>query len=247
MDTTEFVHPALATTPAPEKVNHKAKDLALYNAWRESGSKKDMSKLVAHLAPLMYTEVARASGTLPVAALNSEAKIWAVKAIKTFDPSKGYALGTHVTNYLQRVRRLNYKYQNAARLPENMQLQYHEYNKGLTQLSDELNRDPTEEELAKKLGWSKGQVVKFKGSLYADLSEGANEKSTEYSQFSDRSLLMQELMLNLTEDEKFILQNKGKLSTAELAAHLGVDNNRYNYLQRKLGDKLLKLKTELKL
>lgn len=229
------------------KVDPKAKDVALYNAWKETGSKRAMSNLVDHLAPLIYTEVSRASGTLPQAALSGEAKVWAIKAVKTFDPDRGFTLGTHVTNYLQRVRRLNYKYQNAARLPENMQLQFHEYNKALTQLGDELNRDPTEEEMARKLGWSKGQVVKFKGSLYSDLAEGANDVNTEVSEFSDRSLLMEALRAHLTEDELFILDNKGKLSTDQLAAHLGVNNNRFNYLQKKLIDKVGKLKTELRL
>jgi RNA polymerase sigma factor (sigma-70 family) len=235
----------MPTTPlVPEKIDYKAKDMALYMKWRQTGSKKDMSALVDHLSPLIYTEVARASGTLPQAALSAEAKVWAIKGVKSFDPDKGFKLGTHVTNYLQRVRRMNYKYQNAARLPENMQLQFHEYNKSLTQLSDELNREPNEEELAHRLGWSKGQVVKFKKSLYADLGEGISERPTEVSRFSDQAILMKEILADLTPEEKFIWDNKKSMSTAELAAHLGVNNNRYNYLQSKLVKKIENLKKQ---
>lgn len=236
--------PAPITPVIPEKIDHKSKDMALYNKWRETGSKRDLSALVDHLSPLIYTEVSRASGTLPPAALSAEAKVWAIKGVKSFDPNKGFALSTHVTNYLQRVRRLNYKFQNAARLPENMQLQFHEYNKALAQISDELNRDPTDEELAHKLGWSKGQVVKFKGSLYADLGEGISDRPTEVARFDDQAILMKEILADLTPEERFIWDNKKSMSTTELAAHLGVNNNRYNYIQSKLVKKIEHLKKE---
>lgn len=231
----------------PEKIDYKSKDILLYNTWKQSGSKRDMTNLVNHLSPLIYREVSRAAGTLPLAALNAEGKTWAIKGIKSFDPSKGFALSTHVTNYLQRVRRMNYKYQHAARLPENMKREFHKYNSGLSQLSDELNRDPTEEELASHLGWSKGQVVKFKKNVYSDHLESGNEKATEVVQYTDNNLLMDSLLSRLSADEKFILNNKGKMSATELATKLGVNNNRLNYLQNKLVDKITGLKTELKM
>lgn len=236
----------ILTLPKP-KIDYRAKDLELYSVWKASGSKQDMSKLVHHLAPLIYTEVARSSGSLPVAALQGEGKLWTIKAIKAFDPNQGVALGTHVANYLQRVRRLNYKYAQSARMPENQVLKFHEYNTALSQLQDELNREPTDEELAKKIGWSKPQTVKFKNSLYADLYQGLQEHDSEYSRYSDSSMLMKHLMEQLSPDEKFILENKKALSAVELAEKLGVNTNRLNYLQKKLVEKIQKLKHELKL
>lgn len=229
----------------PEKIDYKAKDAVLFNQWNETKSKRDMSNLVNHLNPLIYKEVSRAAGTLPLSALNAEAKNWTIKAIKTFDPSKGFALSTHVTNYLQRVRRMNYKYQHAARLPENMKREFHKYNNSISQLSEELNRDPTEEEIASHLGWSKGTVVKFKKGIYSDLLESGSEKPTEVIEYSDNNLLMNSLLSHLTDDEKFILKNKGKVSATELAMKLGVNNNRLNYLQNKLVEKIKRLKLDI--
>lgn len=252
MNTFVNVQPGFSDLPefeeepvVPEKIDYKAKDAILYNQWKSSGSKRDMSNLVNHLSPLIYREVSRAAGTLPLSALNAEGKNWTIKAIKTFDPSKGFALSTHVTNYLQRVRRMNYKYQHAARLPENMKREFHKYNNSLSQLSDELNRDPTEDELAAHLGWSKGTVMKFKKGVYADLLESGSDKPTEVVEYSDNSLLMNNLMTHLTAEEKLILKNKGSMSATQLAALLGVNNNRLNYLQNKLVDKIKKLKIEL--
>lgn len=223
----------------------KSKDLELFHKWKTSGSKKDLGVLVHHLAPIIYKEVSRASGSLPTVALNAEAKNWTIKAIQTFEPERGFALSTHVMNYLPKVRRMNYKYQNAVRLPENMQLQFHDYNKSLGQLTDELNRDPTEEEMAQKLGWSKGQVVKFKGSLYSDLIEGGGEKDLEFTQFSDHPIMMKYLLEQLTPEEKTILQLNKTISSPELAARLGVNINGLNYRKDKLTQKIMKLKQEL--
>ena len=163
----------------PTFVDYRSKDQELFDQWKKSGSKKDLGNLVNQLSGVIYQEVNRQSGTLPSAALRAEAKKWVIKGILTYDPSKGTQLSTHVTNYLQRVRRLNYKYQNAVRLPENMQLLYREWNIANQELADQLNRDPTEEELAKRLGWSRPQVVKYKNSLYSDLVESASDKPAE--------------------------------------------------------------------
>jgi DNA-directed RNA polymerase specialized sigma subunit len=237
-------------SPSPVKkefVDHRAKDHELYQQWAKTKSKSDMGKLVQHLSPLIYKEVSRASGSLPTSALNAEAKVWTAKAIQTYEPDRGVALATHVMNYLPKVRRMNYKYQNAVRLPENMQLQFHEYNKHLTQLTDELNRDPTEEEMAQRLGWSKGTVVRFKNSLYADLTEDGDGKDSEMSSFTDKSILMNHLLAQLTPQESFLFHNKDKMTAVQLAAQLGVNTNRLNYLQKKLLEKVKKLKEELEL
>lgn len=237
-----FDEPIPAATLSEER---KAQDLKLFHQWKSSGSKQDLGKLMQHLSPLMYKEVSRVSGSLPVTALNAEAKKWAIKAIQSYDPNRGVALATHVMNYLPKVRRLNYKYQNVARLPENKQLQFHQFNRAQAQLSDELNRDPSEEEMAAHLGWSKGQVVNFKKLLYADLIESSSEQAAEFVQFSDQPILMKHLMEQLTPEEKTILTLNKELSSQELANKLSVNVARLNYLKRKLTDKIIKLQREL--
>lgn len=224
--------------------NLKNKDQEAYEQWHKSGSKKDLGVLVNQLSPIIYAEVKRASGSLPTAALSAEAKKWAFKAIQTYDPSKGTAISTHVMNYLPKIRRMNYKFQNAVRLPENMQLKYHEYNHALVMLTDELNRDPTDEELARKLGWSKPQTVKFKNSLYSDLIESNSERPSEFTQFNTQALLMEHLMSQLDYQEKFILDNIKLISSTELASKLGINLNRLNYLKGKLKDKIQKIQLE---
>lgn len=234
-----------AKAPATPGAEARTRDLELWHQWKQTGSKRDLGSLIDQLSPLVYHEVQRASGSLPVSALAAEAKKWTVKAVQTYDPSKGATLSTHVMNYLPKVRRMNYKFQNAVRLPENMQLKFHEYNKALTDLTEELNREPNPEELSKRLGWSKPHVVKFGNSLYADMIESQSERAAEYAQFNENSILLGYLRQQLSEDELFMLDNADKLSVKEMCDHLKVNLNRYNYLRRKLIDKIHKIKQEI--
>jgi DNA-directed RNA polymerase specialized sigma subunit len=232
-------------TTKPEFIDYRSKDRELFDKWKETGSKRDLGNLMHQLSGVIYQEVNRQSGSLPNAALSAEAKTWAIKAINTYDPSKGTQLSTHVTNYLQRVRRLNYKYQNAVRLPENMQLMYRDWNSANQELSDQLNRDPTEEELAKHLGWTKPQVIKYRNSLYSDLVESASDKPAEFTQYNESAELMAYLMSQLTPDEKFILDNVKLMPAPQIAAKLGVNINRYNYIKTQLKNKIEKIKQDI--
>lgn len=231
--------------PISPVTEYKSKDQELYDQWKATGSKQHLGQLINQLSGVIYQEVNRQSGSLPKSALAAEAKKWTIKAIQSYDPSKGTQLSTHVMNYLPKVRRMNYKFQNAVRLPENLQLQYKDYNSAVQELSDQLNREPTDEEVAKKMGWSKGQTVKFRNSLYADLIESASDKPAEFTRFNENAILMEYLMSQLTHDEKFILENVKEMSATELASKLGVNINRYNYLKKKLENKIRSIKTEI--
>lgn len=233
------------TKPAFSYSEAKQKDLDLYHQWKASGDKKSLGKLINQLSPVIYSEVRRVSGTLPEAALSSEAKKWAIRAINTYDPSKGVAISTHVTNYLPKVRRLNYKYQNSARLPENLHLQFTEFKNAVSHLENTLNREPKDEEIAKQLGWSKPQVIKYKGSLYEDLSESATQRPHEVSQFNSNAFLLNHILDKLDAQEKFIFENKGKIPAQELADRLGINVSRLNYLQSKLIAKIQDMKKDI--
>ena len=78
-------------------------------------------------------------------------------------------------NYLPKVRRLNYKYQNMARLPENLHLQYTDFQNTISHLENTLNREPTDDEIAKHMGWSKGAVIKQRLPV-EDLLESGNQR-----------------------------------------------------------------------
>jgi DNA-directed RNA polymerase specialized sigma subunit len=225
----------------------RKRDQDMFESWKKTGSKRDLGNLVESLSPVIKSEVNRLSGSLPPAALSAEAKKWTIKAIQTYDPARGTTISTHVMNYLPKVRRMNYKFQNAVRLPENMQLKFHEYNHGLAQLTEQLNREPSDDELAKHLGWSKGHTIKFKNSLYSDLIESNTERPNEFTSFNENAILMAHLMDQLSSEEKYILNHAKGMTATQLADKLGVNINRLNYLKSKLVEKIKGIKTDIKM
>lgn len=220
-------------------------DQELFEAYQRSKNPADLQKLLAQLNPLIQTEVKRAAGTLPTQALAAEAKRWAIHAINTYDPSKGTQLSTHVTNYLQKVRRMNYRFQNAARLSENNQLVFHKYNTAVQGLQERLSREPSEDELARELGWSKKAVVKFKAGIFQDIVESSKEKASEFTRFDSGKPLFEHMMDQLSPEEKIIMEHTGTLSSPELAAKIGVNVNRLNYLKSKMVKKLKNIQDEM--
>ena len=103
-------------------------DDELYAAWRKSRAPQDLEALIKALEPLIHAEVNRRAGTLSRDLLVVQAKKLAVDAVKSFNPSMGVKLSTHVTNQLQKLSRVNYAHQNAARIPEHSMLQFHSVN-----------------------------------------------------------------------------------------------------------------------
>ncbi len=202
-----------------------------------------MANLLQSLGPLITREVQRASGTLPDSALTAEAKKWAIKAVKSYEPGRGVKLSTHVMNYLQKVRRLNYQYQNVARLPESKQLQFRQYSDALTFLENELGRSPTDEEVAAHLGWSKKSVVKYGKLLYKDFteSEGENREDSGHYRVARRKLFLKELDKQLTEDEKKLasLLQRGITSNARLQKEMGdIPLSTLSYIKANLREKI---------
>lgn len=225
----------------------KDKDMQLWEAWHKDPSSANLNALLNQLGPLITKEVQRSSGTLPESALRAEGKKWAIKAIKSFEPARGYKLSTHVTNYLQRVRRLNYQYQNVARLPESKQLQFREYNDARNSLEESLGRQPTEDELAAHLGWGKKNVVKYSKMLFKDFleSQGEDLKESSHYAINKNKIFFRELEKQLNEEELklYRLRKAGVTENAKLQKAMGdMPLSTLSYWKASLNDKIMKNK-----
>jgi DNA-directed RNA polymerase sigma subunit (sigma70/sigma32) len=137
------------------------KDHELWHTWNASKSPQDLQHLVNHLNPLIQSEVNKRAGTLARPLLTTQAQVLTVKAINGFNPDMGVKLSTHVTNQLQKLSRVNYAHQNAARIPEHSMLQFHSVNIAKEDFRNEHGREPTTDELADTLKWSPKKVEQF--------------------------------------------------------------------------------------
>ncbi len=146
------------------KALRKSKDLTLWNDWDKGGRRPQQLKpLMSALAPVIYSRTNIWRGQVPDAALNREAQTLALKALHTYNPGKGAALNTHVTNSLKKISRLVYSNQDIIRLPEDKKLNTQALYKSTQVLEDELGRTPSDMEIADDLGWNIKRVRQIQG------------------------------------------------------------------------------------
>lgn len=150
--------PILTPTVAPPT---KARDIALWEQWDRTKSPQDLQALLNHLQPLINQQVNRWAGGLSRDALEMQAKLLTVEAIKSYNPAMGAALATHVMNRLQKLSRLVYTHTNALRLPEHKAISMASFSVAQDTLRSNLGRDPSHGELADHLGWTQYRVAEF--------------------------------------------------------------------------------------
>jgi DNA-directed RNA polymerase specialized sigma subunit len=139
-------------------------DLEYWKLWKKSNNPQDLEKLLTRLTPLMHREISKWQSAVPVAALESKARMLTAEALNTYNPNMGAAIGTHVASRLRKLSRSVYPYQNVVRLPENKQLLYNSFTIASSKLQDTHGRDPTVEELSDELGWTPKKIKDFQSS-----------------------------------------------------------------------------------
>ena len=87
-------------------MSRASEDLRLWQQWHRTRSQMDMEALLNQLQPVISGQVSRWAGTLSRPLLETRAKVLAVEAIRSYNPSRGTALATHVTNRLRKLSRL---------------------------------------------------------------------------------------------------------------------------------------------
>lgn len=229
-------------TQAQTNANLGERDNELYSRWKEKGDKRALRDLVNSLKPIILKEVNALSGSLPQSTLKGEAVSWTIRAINTYDPSKGTKLSTHTYNWVQKTKRLNYQHQNFADMGEDKQRQYGQYNTMRTQLEDELGRQPTHKELAKRLNWSEKDAEKFSRLIFNDFSESGATYAKEHSGFNQDAIKLNYIKSHLTKEELELFNDRANdVPAATTCSRLNMNINAYNYAVRKLREKVEKL------
>lgn len=117
-----------------------------YDTWAADKSRDNLHAVVNSLQPTIGSVLSSIGGNSPD--IRSKARVIAAKSVQSYNPESGASLATWVSQNLRQLTRDIRKSNSDVRLPEGIQMDAYNIYRAETELTDELGREPTVEEIS---------------------------------------------------------------------------------------------------
>jgi RNA polymerase primary sigma factor len=209
----------------------------IYETWQKDKTPENNTKILQTLHPVIETAVSSYGGQASPN-LTSRAKLMALKALDTYDPSRGN-VRTHLLSQLQGLRRAAAQEQNIIPIPEQVGLDFQRLQSSENELRDSLSRDPSDDELADATGLSTRRIRKIRAfhqpiaagttiNETADAAMSGDIASSIPNQHQSADAWMEFVYGDLTPTDKLIMDmtlgrnGRRRASTQDIARRLNI-------------------------
>lgn len=130
-----------------------------YEAWQTNQTPAGNATFLKAIDPIVQKGLKMYADQNPLA--SSRARLVALDAARKYDPKRS-RLQSHMLNQMQSLRRINRQQQEVLRVPERILLERNRLQEYEQELADEYGREPSDAELADRLGVSLRRLAKIR-------------------------------------------------------------------------------------